>query len=232
MNFKNVYGLFQIAQSNKLRFPKIRLQTAQGSTVMIKLAGDQSKYEGQLQITDDRRYPDNTYYGRIDASGVFAENTRLPFRMLQSVRDLLERLAADAAKVASEYGRLTGNCAFCGLKLTDARSTAVGYGQICADHYGLPWGDERHSFESVSTPEHVVPRGWTSTATPSEMPAFGRIHGVPTVQDLLQDAATPYWMQDVIHVAVTKDPVDALHVFETLYVTFKARCNQVLNVQE
>jgi hypothetical protein len=25
--------------------------------------------------------------------------------------------------------------------LSDDRSTAVGYGPICADHYGLPWGE-------------------------------------------------------------------------------------------
>ena len=25
--------------------------------------------------------------------------------------------------------------------LSDDRSTAVGYGPICADHFGLPWGE-------------------------------------------------------------------------------------------
>jgi len=34
----------------------------------------------------------------------------------------------------------TGNCCFCRRELTDKRSTEVGYGPICADHFSLPWG--------------------------------------------------------------------------------------------
>lgn len=41
------------------------------------------------------------------------------------------------------YGRNTGNCCFCARELTTGESVAMGYGPICADKYGLPWGEER-----------------------------------------------------------------------------------------
>lgn len=37
---------------------------------------------------------------------------------------------------------------------------------------------------------------------------------VPAVQSLLDDPSTPFWGQDVLRVALTKDPVDAAHFFQ------------------
>lgn len=133
---QNIYTLFDTAIASKLKYPQIRLQTPSGSPIEIKRAGSMSRYTGQLMITDGRPYGQNAYYGRIDQNGVFVSgresNPELPA--------LLTRLASNPAEVASEYGKLTGNCSFCGLKLTDPESTAVGYGPICATHYGLPHG--------------------------------------------------------------------------------------------
>jgi hypothetical protein len=50
---------------------------------------------------------------------------------------LLERFAKEPAKVASEFGRATGRCCFCNAALTDARSTAVGFGPVCAETWSL-----------------------------------------------------------------------------------------------
>ena len=50
-------------------------------------------------------------------------------------------LTGDAlAEWASEFGHAHGHCVFCALELTDERSVAVGYGQVCASKRGLPWG--------------------------------------------------------------------------------------------
>ena len=54
---------------------------------------------------------------------------------------LVNRLAKNPAKVATEYGKLTGNCCFCRRALTDKRSVTVGYGSTCAGNYGLEWGN-------------------------------------------------------------------------------------------
>lgn len=58
----------------------------------------------------------------------------------------LREFAARPAEVATEHGRLTGRCCFCRNKLPAEESTAAGYGRICADHFGLPWGDRPAEF--------------------------------------------------------------------------------------
>ena len=50
------------------------------------------------------------------------------------------------ADEAAAFGHTTHRCVFCARNLSTAESTAVGYGPICADNYGLPWG-------VVSTPK-------------------------------------------------------------------------------
>lgn len=45
-----------------------------------------------------------------------------------------------SAEDAARFGQVTGICVFCSRKLTDERSITVGYGPVCADREGLPWG--------------------------------------------------------------------------------------------
>jgi len=136
VNILGVFSLFEQAIANRLKYPKIRLQTRTGAPVVLSRAGDKSKYTGQVMITDGRPYGSNVYYGRVGMDGVFYRSAVDS----PAVVELLERLACDPAEVAGEYGRLTGQCCFCGLPLTDARSTAVGYGPVCAGKFGLSWG--------------------------------------------------------------------------------------------
>lgn len=44
------------------------------------------------------------------------------------------------AEEAAEFGYANSRCVFCARNLSTAESTAVGYGPVCADNYGLPWG--------------------------------------------------------------------------------------------
>lgn len=50
----------------------------------------------------------------------------------------------DAVKLSAEdahqFGALYGRCVFCSLQLNDERSITAGYGEICAENHGLPWG--------------------------------------------------------------------------------------------
>lgn len=59
----------------------------------------------------------------------------------RGVRTVIERFAADPVAYTAECGRHSGSCCYCNRALTDARSTSVGYGPICAQRFGLPWGD-------------------------------------------------------------------------------------------
>lgn len=58
----------------------------------------------------------------------------------RALRDLTlaDRLTAEQAKA---WSNVTHACIFCGLDLTDDRSTDAGYGPVCAEKNGLPWGD-------------------------------------------------------------------------------------------
>jgi hypothetical protein len=116
--------------------PKITLETADGRTVILAVAGERSRAPGSINVTDDRRYPDNTWYGRLETDGGWRAGRAADAAVL----DLLRRFAADPAAVAAEYGRAMGSCCFCRRPLTDPRSILVGYGEICAHRFGLPWG--------------------------------------------------------------------------------------------
>lgn len=43
-------------------------------------------------------------------------------------------------ELAAAFGALYGICCACGRDLTDERSIEAGYGPICAEHNGWPWG--------------------------------------------------------------------------------------------
>jgi hypothetical protein len=123
-----------------LKRPGFRIATDDAVAIRLKVAGSASRYCGQVQVLGDGHYEDRAYFGRIDLEGVFHPGRDAAGQEPQIAR-ALANFAQDPAKASKEYARLFGRCCFCNLELTDARSTAVGYGPICADHYGLPWGD-------------------------------------------------------------------------------------------
>ncbi len=58
----------------------------------------------------------------------------------KSEEDVLAAFNTDKVAFAKAYGDEHHSCCFCGLDLTDERSTEKGYGPICAVRNGLPWG--------------------------------------------------------------------------------------------
>lgn len=123
------------AREKGLKFPKIRLQV-NGQQVCFSLAGDRAKQPGSINVTDGGSYGDNKWFGRITVDGTFTPSSSCR----DDVKALVLAFAADPAKVAAESGALTGNCSFCNKALTDERSVEVGYGKVCSDRFGLPWG--------------------------------------------------------------------------------------------
>lgn len=80
---------------------------------------------------------DGGYAGKITVEGHFkAISNSNPLTVAY-----LKELALNPSKCASKYGKRTGNCCFCRKKLTDPRSVFVGYGETCAQSWGLPWGE-------------------------------------------------------------------------------------------
>jgi hypothetical protein len=128
-----VAELFAHAREH-LKRPKIRLARGDGRSIRLALAGARSKYPGHIWVADDRR--DGRLYGRIDAEGGYHES-----RPDGELTELLVTFNDDPAALAGEQGRLSGHCSFCDRPLDDERSTAVGFGPVCARHWGLPWGE-------------------------------------------------------------------------------------------
>lgn len=138
-SFAGVIELFSKAREH-LKFPKIWLRFGDNYPLRLNVAGPASKYAGCIQLTDGGGYHEGTWYGRVSPEGQATFSRKVDDEVRDQIVAVLRRLAEEPAKVAAEYGALTGNCCFCSRPLSDERSTEVGYGETCAGHYGLPWG--------------------------------------------------------------------------------------------
>lgn len=132
VSLAQVVGLLQKARDAGLRYPKIRLTSAEGTRMVLGLAGSNAREPGSVNVTDGGAYGDSTWYGRIHVDGT-PQLDRLP----ADLAELLEQLAADPEGTASVYGQRTGSCCFCARELTEKGSVEVGYGPICAGKFGL-----------------------------------------------------------------------------------------------
>lgn len=56
----------------------------------------------------------------------------------EALQQHLLRVAENPIQYAKQYAALTCNCSFCGKRLEDDGSVEVGYGPVCAKHWGLP----------------------------------------------------------------------------------------------
>jgi hypothetical protein len=146
-NAERLFALFERAASHREAN-----RTGRGIAVRFQLSNTarglriEANARGQLMALSDQRMSTGRRmrYGSLDRDGRFRGNvgpTEIERIIFNEVADVLQRFAADPAGYAGAHGQATGNCCFCGRGLTDERSVAVGYGPICADYYGLPWGD-------------------------------------------------------------------------------------------
>ena len=135
ISFAKIPGLFKHALSTGHKHPKITLDMDQGR-IRLGVAGARSKYPGSIHITDGRPFGQNTYYGRIDKDGSWNPSRRSPDWVAETLREL----DTQTLEFVVKYGQRTGNCCFCRRHLETAESVAAGYGPVCAEKYGLPWG--------------------------------------------------------------------------------------------
>ncbi len=167
--YDGVYALLGKAGIN-LKHPKITLKLPEygdgeqlgdgvyaskskgGQVLQLHVAGPASKYKGKIMVTDGKAYPGNKWFGCIDPSGKFSPGLAMkkePAYVQDDILKMLKGLAEKPAEVAAAYGKMTGHCCFCKLALSDPKSVAVGYGPICAGHFGLPWGTVGEFFLAI-----------------------------------------------------------------------------------
>lgn len=136
LEIPNLWKLFMKVKGSGLDRPSITVQGME-----LKMAGRYSaRYQGQVHVTNGAPFgtPQAVWYGRIAEGQFYPSRACIPEVAAKLKAWDLEpdRLARDA----SAYGHRTGVCCFCSTGLTDERSVTVGYGPICAERWGLPWG--------------------------------------------------------------------------------------------
>ncbi len=139
-----ILDLFEAAEQH-LKYPKVILGFEANSNrylFRLGLAGPNSKFPGSINVTRHKKdeFGNRDWYGRIKLNGVYEPGMKHTPPEPAKFINLLKSFAEDPISVAQEYGKLTGNCCFCNQTLTDERSTEVGYGPICANHFNLTWG--------------------------------------------------------------------------------------------
>ena len=147
-NLTGITTLFERARTH-LRHPAIVMALpSNGSLIRISVAGPSARVPGSLNVTAQDDFVDGRrrWFGRVLQTGVFDQREGGP-----EIAAQLQRFAANPAQVAQESARLTGRCCFCNRPLDDERSTAVGYGPICAAHYHLPWGEDSTAIINTQT---------------------------------------------------------------------------------
>lgn len=139
-DYHRVVAMFESARNHKLKWPKIEL-SAGGVKLRLYMATERSRNPGhiQVQLADSR-----SFLGNVSPSGAFSVY-RNGVEFMDSVVSVLRHFGNDPIRVAAAYGKKTGNCCFCRKPLgegEDQRSVVVGYGPVCANKWGLPWGGQ------------------------------------------------------------------------------------------
>lgn len=138
--FSGVLALFNKAKEH-LKFPKITLM-CEGKKITLSLNGPKSKKPGFVSLSGEGKYPHRPFYGSVSPDGAYTpfKPSTATSEFLVTLTALLTEFSNNPARVAKDHGKLTGNCCFCNKVLglgEDQRSVLVGFGPVCADHYGL-----------------------------------------------------------------------------------------------
>lgn len=186
--FVGVVNLLKQAAQH-LKHPKIAL-TLNGLPIFLSVSGNASKTPGFVQIVGEGSYPNRPWYGRVSPGGSWEPSKSVDNATLTALGQLLTDLGNDPAKVAAEHGKLTGKCCFCNSSLTDPKSTAVGFGPVCAEHYGLKqkWHDALHASILDKTIEQTMTKAVEQELSAIEKVVLGS--GDYAVGDLMVGSVT------------------------------------------
>jgi hypothetical protein len=117
--------------------PAIKFNKSENSpSVKFRLAAQTSKYNGCVLVTSGGGYSYNKFFGRITPHGEWVPTKSATPEIVEFVKNF----AKEPHKLGSAYGLATFNCCFCAHDITTVDSKAMGYGPVCAEKYGLPWG--------------------------------------------------------------------------------------------
>lgn len=135
-DFKAVLVMFRIA-GERLKKPKIRLMS--DDNIFVQLTFNPEK-PSVIEIHRDGWQG----HGKRKLAGWIYEEQIVPYksdRFTEGMKSVIQDFSLDPKRVSLAMAKRIGACMYCGSRLTDDTSKAVGYGPICAETYELPWGD-------------------------------------------------------------------------------------------
>jgi Family of unknown function (DUF6011) len=194
---------FLEAAHQHLKKPKLRF-IAGGETLMLSIAGERSSAPGSIDVKHATRgelnpetgFTRKDWYGRIGLDGVYRGSGKFD---QGPVREALQAIAANPVAAAKLFGQKTSSCCFCGQELTDGASIAVGYGPICAEHWGLPHGED-HGVKGGHREQQEIAQK-LAPVTPSAAPIYYKAPKKPvtTVSDAdLNDPIDDLWVDGFV----------------------------------
>lgn len=98
--------------------------------------GRSGKSEGKLVLSDGGPFGASKFYGTAER-GQWRPTRATP----ETVKRAVAAFNEDPAAAAKLSGQLTGECCFCSRVLETRESVSAGYGPVCAERFGLPWGE-------------------------------------------------------------------------------------------
>jgi hypothetical protein len=146
MRLEGIHKVFEKAKAASVSTPKIKFELADGdSTHTIQLA---SHKNGNVYVNIERDkknlpgWKEWKTLGHVDSRGYWVINRHdrdlvIPEPLFPAINELID----NPSKFGSIYGRRLKYCIFCARELTAEDSLYYGYGPICADKYGLEWGE-------------------------------------------------------------------------------------------
>lgn len=129
INLKPIVEFLQRAKDRGLKRPKLRVLDVDGKTELKIGLTISGQAPGSISVVRDLE----GFIGCVRPDGrTTSKLVSDPARQAH-----LLNIAKDPARAAKEYAALMCRYSFCGLQLTDAGSVEVGYGPVCAKHWGL-----------------------------------------------------------------------------------------------
>ena len=146
----NIFELFKEAQK-KLKYPKLRYPF-KNEILTLSQAGPNSRNFGKIYVTDGKSFGQNKLYAMIVM--IKQEEGKDPIPVIEwrdqghyrgddykELQTVISYLALTPIEVAKMTGIKFSYCCFCGTEIVTKESLAAGYGPVCAEKWGLPWGD-------------------------------------------------------------------------------------------
>lgn len=137
-------NLLRIAKAAGVKWPKIKLKFPEDE-IQLTLSAD-STFINAVAWRDGQK----RWYGGVNKEGTMELSDK--FRCEELV-PTMKALAVNPSAAGKAYGQKTGICCFCGSPLKTTDSVFYGYGPVCAENYGLEWGQAKDRIQTSTIEE-------------------------------------------------------------------------------